>query len=146
MPPPWRLDELPLTVQLVSVVVPLRLYRPPPLLLAAVVAELPLTVQSVSVSVPPLLNRPPPLPAVVPPVIVIPEIDAVTPPSTRNTRLSLAPPTVTPAAGPVIEVAPLVSVSSSWVPPRVIVWGELNTVLSKVIVSAPWFEFAISIA
>ena len=40
--------ELPLTVQLVSVVVPKALYRPPPLSSA----ELPLTVQLVSVVVP----------------------------------------------------------------------------------------------
>ena len=90
-------------------------------------AELPLTVQLVSVSVPQLLYRPPPSSggvaadgAVVqrgraevvqaaavaerslPPVIVSPEIDAVTPASTWNTRLASPPLTVTPAAGPVI--------------------------------------------
>ena len=79
--------ELPLTVQLVSVVVPSfvvqaaavaggvaadgavgqrglavgSVYRPPPL-----VAELPLTVQSVSVAVPSKLSRPPPLVAELP--------------------------------------------------------------------------------
>ena len=50
--------ELPLTVQLVSVAVPLPLlHRPPPL----PVAELPLMVQLVSVAVPRRLYRPPPL-------------------------------------------------------------------------------------
>ena len=39
---------------------------------------MPLTVQLVSVAVPPSLNRPPPLPLALPPVIVSPEIDAVT--------------------------------------------------------------------
>ena len=51
-PPPLLAAELPLTVQLVSVVVPplvSRWYRPPPF----TVAELPLTVQLVSVVVPP---------------------------------------------------------------------------------------------
>ena len=80
--------------------------------------------------------------AALPPVIVSPEIDAVTPPSTWNTRLSPPPLTVTPAFGPVIVSVPLVSLSSSWVPVRVIVCGVLNTVLSKVIVSAPPAEFA----
>jgi hypothetical protein len=41
------------------------------------VAVLPLTVESVSVSVPPL-ERPPPPPVTLPPVIVSPEMDAVT--------------------------------------------------------------------
>ena len=83
--------------------------------------ELPLMVQSVSVAVP-LLYRPPP-PLAVPPLIVSPEKDAVTPASTWNTRLSPPPLTVTPAAGPVIVVTPVVSVSSSCVPARVIVRG-----------------------
>jgi hypothetical protein len=43
-----------------------------------------------------------------PPVIVIPEIDASTP-SIRNTRLALPPLTVTPAAGPMIVTEPVVS-------------------------------------
>ena len=76
--------------------------RPPPPLLA----ELPLMVQLVSVVVPPLLYRPPPLPLALPPVIVSPEIDAVTPASTWNTRLVPPPLTVTPAAGPVIVSVP----------------------------------------
>ena len=75
-------------------------------------------------------------------MIVSPEIDAVTPPSTWNTRLSPPPLTVTPAFGPVIVSVPVVSVSSSWVPVRVIVCGVLNTLLSKAIVSAPPAEFA----
>ena len=76
----------------------------------------PLTVQLVSVAVPPSLYRPPPLFGVLPPVIVSPEIVAVTPPSTWNTRLCSPPLTVTPALGPVIVSVPVVSVSSSWVP------------------------------
>ena len=63
-----------------------------------------------------------------PPVIVSPEIDAVTLASTWNTRLSPPPLTVTPAAGPVIVCVPVVSLSSSWVPLRVIVCGVLKTV------------------
>src|SRR5262249_17871923 len=69
-------------------------------------------------------------------------MEAVTIPSTWNTRLSPPPLTVTPPAGPVIAVAPVVSVSSSWLPARVIVCGVLNTPLAKVIVSAPAVEFA----
>ena len=52
------------------------------------------------------------------------------------------PLTVTPAFGPVIVSVPVVSLSSSWVLVRVIVCGVLNTVLSKAIVSAPPAEFA----
>ena len=165
-PPPFPEAELPLTVQLVSVVVPPSLYRPPPFAGAGVAAdgavgqrgraarvvqgrrrsqtaELPLTVQLVSVVVPPSLYRPPPLPAVLPPVIVSPEIDAVTPASTWNTRLSPPPLTVTPAVGPVIVSVPLVLLSSSWpCRVRVIVCGDLNTVLSKSIVLVPAVVFA----
>src|SRR5262249_12800459 len=129
-PPPMPVAVLPLTVQLVSVAVPL-LARPPPLALA----ELPLMVQLVSVAVP-RLYRPPPTNAL-PPVIVSPERDAVTPPSIWNTRLALLPLIVTPAAGPVIVSVPLVLLSSSWVPVRVIVCGEANTVGSKVMVEIP---------
>ena len=70
-------------------------------------------------------------------MIVSPEIDAVTPASTWNTRLSPPPLTVTPAAGPVIVSVPVVLLSSSWVPVRVIVCGVLNTVLSKVMFEFP---------
>src|SRR5262249_13724439 len=66
--------------------------------------------------------------------------------STWNTRLALSPLTVTPTLGPVIVVAPVVSVSSSWVPPRVIVRAVLNTVGSNVIVSSPTFVFAMASA
>ena len=52
---------------------------------------------------------------------------------TWNTRLGPPPLTVTPAAGPVIVCVPLVLVSSSWVPVRVIVCGVAKTVGSKVI-------------
>ena len=130
--PPPSVAELPLTVQLVSVIVPpASVNRPPPYS-----AELPLTVQSVSVSVPPSLYRPPPVPAVLPPVIVRPEIDAVTFASTWNTRLSPPPLTVTPAAGPVIVSVPVVSLSSSWRRQRDRL-GVAKTVGSKVIVWAP---------
>ena len=157
-------------MQLVSVAVPKLLNRPPPI----VPAELPLTVQLVSVAVPTLLNRPPPRvagggvaadgavgqrgraaivvagrrrwPVAEPPVIVSPEIDAVTPASTWNTRLAPLPLTVTPAAGPVIVSVPVVSLSSSWRRLRVIVCGVVNTVGSKLIVSAPPVEFAWPIA
>jgi hypothetical protein len=98
-------------------------------------AELPLMVQSVSVTEPPSLYRPPPFSEVEPPVMVRPLKLAVTPASTWNTRLAPPPLTVTPAAGPVIVSVPVVSLSSSWVPFRVIVCGVLNTVLSKVMVS-----------
>ncbi len=66
-------------------------------------------------------------------MIVIPERDTVTPPSTWNTRLEWLPLTVTPAAGPVIVSVPVVLLNSSWVPLKVIVIAVLNTVLSKVI-------------
>ena len=79
-------------------------------------------------------------------MIVSPEIDAVTPPSIWNTRLALLPLTVTPAAGPVIVSVPVVSLSSSWVPFRVIVCGVAKTVVSKSIVLAPPVEFAWPIA
>ena len=67
--------------------------------------------QLVSVAVP-RLYRPPPL-AALPSVIVNPEIDAVTSASTSNTRLRALPLIVTPAAGPVIVVVLVVSLSSS---------------------------------
>ena len=72
-----------------------------------------------------------------PSVMVSPEMDAVTPLSTWNTRLSPDALTVTPAFGPMIVSRPVVSVSSSWVPARLIVSGALNTVLSKTIASSP---------
>ena len=70
-------------------------------------------------------------------MIVSPEMDAVTPPSTWNTRLSPPPLTVTPAAGPVIVSVPVVLLSSSWVPVRVIVCGVAKTVWSKVMFEFP---------
>ena len=79
-----------------------------------------------------------------PPVIVSPEIDAVTLGLIRNTRLSPPPLTVTPAAGPVIVSVPCVSLSVELaLPVRVIVWAVAKTVGSKVIVLAtvthsPW--------
>ena len=60
MPPPLLLAELPLNVQLVTlVVVPVSANRPPP-----ATAELPLTVQLASVVVPrEVVRTPPPVPA-----------------------------------------------------------------------------------
>jgi len=66
----------------------------------------------------------------------------VTPPSTWNTRLSPPPLTVTPWFGPVIVSVPVVSLSSSWVPLRVIICGVLNSVLSNLMVSVPPYKFA----
>ena len=100
--------ELPLTVQLVSVGVPV-LYRPPPPTVGGVAADGAVgqrgraEVGQAAAVVPAL-----------PPVIVRPEMDAVTPASTWNTRLSPPPLTVTPAAGPVIVSVSLVLLSSSW--------------------------------
>src|SRR5262249_16701145 len=98
----------------------------------------PLTVQLVSASVP-RLSRPPPLPKLgaLPLLIVSPERDAVTRLSTWNTRLSPPPLTVTPAAGPVIVMASVVLLSSSWLPVRVIVCGVAKTCLSKGMVEIP---------
>ena len=100
-------------VELVSDSVPLLSMPPPWAVPAPVPAVLPLMVQSIS-AVFPELNMPPPALSVWPPLIVRPEIDAVTPGSTWNTRLALLPETVTPAAGPVIVSVPVVSLSSSW--------------------------------
>ena len=140
-PPPKELLVSVEKVQLVTVAEPLRLNRPPP----SPLAKLPLMVTLVSVSTPPSLYRPPPL-AALPPVIVSPEMDAVTFASNWNTRLSPPPLIVTPAAGPVIVCVPLVLLSSSWLPVSVIVCGVANTVLSNVIVLAPAVAFAEAIA
>jgi hypothetical protein len=108
---------LSLTVQLVSVAVPL-FQTPPPKL-----AELPLMVQLVSV-VAPLLYRPPPEPEVEPPLIVRPESAAVTPLPTSNTLTVPPPLTVTsPASVSSIISGPAVS-ESTRVAPSVIVCGE----------------------
>ena len=73
-------------MQLVSVAVPLWLLNTPP---PCVGRELPLTVQSVSVSRAVVVQAAAvAVPCVVPPVIVSPEIDAVTPQLTWNTRLA----------------------------------------------------------
>src|SRR5262249_13883167 len=74
------------------------------------------------------------------------EMDAVTIPSTWKTRLNPPPLTVTPAAGPVIASVPVVSLSSSWPPVRLIVLAVLNTVLSKTIDWSPPLAFARAIA
>ena len=141
-PPPIG-AELPLTVQLVSVSVP-PLYRPPPAVSPNAVsgygllAELPLTLQSDSVGAVVLHaatiagGHAGAIAGGLPPVIVSPEIEAVTNASTWKTRLAPPPLTVTPAAGPVIVSVPVVLLSSSWVPVRVIVCGRLEHVGSKV--------------
>src|SRR5262249_11755579 len=67
----------------------------------------------------------------------IPEMDAVTSPSTWKTRLALLPLTVTPAAGPVIVAVPLGLLNSSCRPVRVIVRGVAKTRLSKVMGAFP---------
>jgi hypothetical protein len=77
------------------------------------------------------------LPLVLPPVIVSPEMDAVTPVSTWNTRFCPPPLIVTPPAGPVIVSVPVMSLSSSWPWVRVIVWGVLKRAGANSIVSAP---------
>ena len=89
----------------------------------------------------PALYTPPPT-VDFPPVIVRLEIVAEALALIANTLLTLLPLIVTPAAEPVMVVAPVVSLSSSCVPPRVIVWAVLNTVESKLMVSAPAFELA----
>src|SRR5262249_20136318 len=61
---------------------------------------------------------------------------------TRSTRLALLPLIdSSPAPGPVMMVA-AESVSVSWPPVRAIVRGVLNTVLEKLMVSAPALAFA----
>src|SRR5262245_1241944 len=131
MPAPKLLAKLPETVLLVSVRVPL--LKMPPLLLA----ELLETALLVNVVVPKLARPPPLLKPELPWLIVNPERNAVTPPSTWNTRLVPPPLTVTPAAGPVMVSVSLVLLSSSW--PRLsgIVWALANTMGSKVMVEFP---------
>ncbi len=68
--------------------------------------------------------------------MVRPEIEAVTFWSTWRTRLLPPALTVRPAAGPVIVWTPVVSLSSSWLPLSVIVWGVPKTVESKTIAFA----------
>ena len=53
---------------------------------------------------------------------------------------------VTPTDGPAIVSSPVCRSASSWPPVSVIVFGVLNTVLSKAIVSAPGLELAGAIA
>src|SRR6516225_7165768 len=79
-------------------------------------------------------------------VMVSPEIIALTLASILNTRLALLPLTVTPAAGPVIVSLPLVLLSSSWAPLRMIVRGVAKTVGSKVIWMSLGAAFAMLIA
>ena len=101
-------------------------------------AELPDRVELVSVRVPELKIAPPLLsmPAL-PPVIVRFSSVAVTPELTPMMRKSGVPAAVlramvTPTDGPAMVVSPVVSVSVSWPAVRVIVFGVLKTVLSKV--------------
>ena len=74
-----------------------------------------------------------------PPVMVSPEIDAVTFGSIWNTRLASLPLTVTPPAGPVIVSRPGRVAQLELGAVRVIVCGVANTPLSKVIVWSPAF-------
>ena len=69
--------------------------------------------------------------------MVRPESAAVTPLSTRKTRLVPPASIVTPAAGPAIVTAPLVSLSSSCPDVRAIVCAVAKTVGSKVMVWGP---------
>ena len=103
-------------------------------------AEFPLIVLLVSVSVP-LLTTPPPT-LLFPPVSVRLEIVAETLAPTSITRLALLALIVRPAAGPVMVVAPVVSLRANCIPLRVMVWAVLNTVESKLTVSAPAFKLA----
>src|SRR5262245_27302084 len=111
IPPPLPTAELPVKVLRMTVAVPpTSLSRPPPL-----VAELPEKTTSLTVSAP-KLSMPPPLllksvPAL-PPAIVRPEMDTVSPASTWKTRERLLPLTVSLAApGPVIARSPVMSSS-----------------------------------
>src|SRR5262249_44520004 len=86
---------LPLTVA----VAPPSLARPPPL-----VAELPENTLSLTVSAP-KLSMPPPLPVpALPPAIVRPEMDTVSPASAGQTREAVPPPTVNGAAAGAVVV------------------------------------------
>ncbi len=78
-----------------------------------------------------------------PPEIVNPDIDALTPESTRNTPLALLPLIVTPPDGPVIVWSPLVLLRVSWLDNVIVsaVPPEANS-----IVLAPVVEFAEAIA
>src|SRR5215468_2355684 len=136
MPPPLAPAELPVKVLPMTVAVPpTSLSRPPPL-----TAELPEKTTSLTVSVP-KLSIPPPLllksvPAL-PPAIVRPEMDTVSPASTWKTRERLLPLTVSLAApGPVIARSPVMSSSP---PVRAIVPVSPE---SKTMVSAPGWASA----
>ena len=158
--------ELPDRVELVSVAVP-DLAMPPLIVgrvgrqggigqrrragvgdAAAVEGRVADRVELVSVKAPELKIAPPvPSLAALPPVIVKFSSVAVTPELTSMMRKACVPAavlraTATPTDGPVMVVAPVVSVSVSWPAVRAIVFGVLNTVLSKSIVSAPVVEFA----
>src|SRR5262249_27943558 len=133
MPPPLLLAELPVKVLPMTVAVPpTSLSRPPPL-----VAELPEKTTSLTVSAP-KLSMPPPLPApALPPAIVRPEMDIVSPASTWKTRERLLPLTVSLAApGPLIARSPVMSNSP---PVRAIVPVSPE---SKAMVSAPGWALA----
>ena len=68
-------------------------------------------------------------------MIVIPEMDAVTPPSTSNTRPSPPPLTVTPTLGPVIVCLPVVSLRSSRLPEALA--GPIRLIVCGVLKSGP---------
>src|SRR5262249_52049895 len=101
------------------------------------VAELPENTQSLTVSAP-KLSMPPPLPVpALPPAIVRPERDTVSPASTLKTRERLLPLTVSLSApGPLIFTS---SVRSSWPLVRAIVPVSPS---SKTMLSAPGWALA----
>ena len=121
-----------------------KLARPPPL----PTAVFDVTQHCRSVRFPQFAIPPPSPMLALPLVIVSPEIDAVTPTSTWNTRLTLLPLTVTPAVGPVIVIVavPVVSRNSSWAPPSVIVCAVAKTIASKIMAWFPPLVFAWAIA
>ena len=119
-----------------------KLARPPPL----PTAVFNVTQHCRSVRFPQFAIPPPSPTLALPLVIVSPEIDAVTPTSTWNTRLALLPLTVTPAVGPVIVSVPVVSRSSSGAPPSVIVCAVAKTIASKLMAWFPPLVFAWAIA
>src|SRR5689334_21402911 len=110
---------LPDSVLVVMVTVPWLKRAPPPA--DAEVVLLPDNVQFCTARVP-ALKIPPPATLTLPPEMVRPDRVALALAATLNTRLALLPERVTPTAGPVIEIVPLLA--------------KLNSVLAKVMVFA----------
>src|SRR5262249_44879739 len=132
-PPPFLRPELPVKVLPRTVAVaPLSFSMPPPRL-----AELPEKTLSLTVSTP-KLSIPPPLPVpALPPAIVSPERDTVSPASTWKTRERLPPLTVSLAApGPSIFRSSVMSIS-----PLVRAMVPVSPSL-KTMVSAPGWALA----